>query len=168
METALFEASVLSVRSQAAYGSVALCFFQLFLLFLHVIDACLMTSAVKRFCHVCVYDTKCQGTSHNTGAHRKDIGIVMLAGHSRHIFIGAERTADARELVGNHRDTDTGAADHDTALCLTLKDILRNFLACQYIAVRNISGSRAALNHCVTHLTQVLYNDLTKSETRVI
>ena len=39
--TALFEASVLSVRSQAAYGSVALCFFQLFLLFLFLFLLCL-------------------------------------------------------------------------------------------------------------------------------
>ena len=69
-----------------------------------------------------VHDLQRKAGADHAGAHRKDVGVVVLARGLGGEAIAAQSGADALELVGNNGDTDARAADDDAALALAALD----------------------------------------------
>ena len=127
-----------------------------------------MSSAGEFFFEENIYHAKCNTKSYNACAEGKDIGIVMLSGHSGHKLIAAKSASDSLILVADQADSDACAADSDTSVSLAGQNILCNLVACLNIRETLRCGYRTAVDNLEALGLKVLDNELSHVVTCVI
>src|SRR5207247_8577179 len=92
----------------------------------NLLDPPLMTSALERRGEPQRQDLVGEAERDNASAHRKHVGVVVLARQPRRIEIVAERRTDAGDLVRCDLLALTAAAEDDAALDAALDDGARD------------------------------------------
>jgi hypothetical protein len=105
--------------------------------------------------------------SGSAGAHRQNVGIVMLARCAGSELIVAQRSPDTPNLIRRYRHTNTGAAYKNAAIGFASRDTLRHS-DCDIGVVNTLARIRAHVADLVPVLLKHLYYFLFRVVTRMV